>query len=138
MTAGQMKAAMRRLYEEVFNQGKVEVAAEIISADAIDHEEPEAPRGPQSMIDAVQRLRTAFPDLGITVEDMIAEGDRICTRTTMSGTHTGDFWGMPTTGKAFSIQGIDICRFKDGLIVEHWGVTDALSLLRQLEAMPAE
>jgi steroid delta-isomerase-like uncharacterized protein len=132
-----MKEAMRRLYDEVFNQGRLDAAAELMAPDAIDHEEPGAPGGPKSLTDVVERLRTAFPDLRVKVEDMITEDDRICTRTTMTGTHTGDFWGMPPTGKSFSIQGMDISRFEKGMIVEHWGVTDALSLMQQLGAMPA-
>ena len=135
-TTEQMKAATRRLYDEVFNEGKLKVAAEIIAATAVDHEEPGAPPGPQSFTDAVLRLRTGFPDLRVTVEDMIAEDDRVCTRTTLTGTHTGDFFGIPPSGKSFSIQGMDISRFEDGKIVEHWGVTDALSLMQQIGAIP--
>jgi steroid delta-isomerase-like uncharacterized protein len=82
-------------------------------------------------------LADAFPDLHITVEDLIAEGDRVVGRVTFRGTHSKDFQGMPATGKQIEMQVIDILRVEDGKIMERWGVADNLAMMQQLGAMPA-
>ena len=82
------------------------------------------------------RLHRAFPDLHITIEDLIAEGDKVVARDTVTGTHQGEYMGLPPTGKPITYDEIFICRFADGRIAETWGVVDVLSQLRQLGALP--
>jgi hypothetical protein len=83
-------------------------------------------------------LRRGFSGLRFTTEDIIAEGDLVACRFTMTGTNTGEFMGMPATGRAVSVPGVDILRFKTGKVVEHWGLTDELSLLQQLGLLPPQ
>ena len=82
-------------------------------------------------------MRSAFPDFRIDVEDMLAEGDKVAVRIVLSGTHQGEFLGMPGSGRRFSAAGIDIVRVRAGQVVEHWGVTDTLGMMQQLGALPA-
>lgn len=131
------KTLARRLYDEVLNRGDLAVADEFLAPDLIDHEAgPEAPRGTETMKAFVTTLRTGFPDLRFTVEDVIAEGDLVACRFTMTGTNTGGFMDAPATGRSVSVQGVDIMRFRDGRVIEHWGITDQLSLLQQLGLLP--
>ena len=81
-------------------------------------------------------IQMAFPDLVVTVEDQIAEGDRVVTRWTARGTHGGEFLGIPPTGKEFTFKGVDIVRIVDGKIVEGWDVPDLFGLMRQLGLIP--
>jgi len=135
-TADQNKAMVRQFYEEVFNAGKVDQIDKYIAADAIDHEVAPGKANPQpcreSLKDYLSVFCTAFPDLKVKVEDIIAEGDKVVARCTMTGTHKGEFMGMPATGKTFSIGFIDILRFKDGKCVEHWGISDDAGVMQQL------
>lgn len=131
------KTIARRLYDDVLNRGDLAAADELIAPDAVDHEAgPDGPPALETMKGFVTALRTGFPDLRVAVEDVIAEGDLVACRTTMTGTHTGGFMGMPSTGRAVSVPGVDFMRFRDGKVVEHWGITDQLSLLQQLGLMP--
>ena len=130
------KALARRLYEEVLGRGNLGAADELIAPDAVDHEgEPGAPRGPETMKAFALALHSGFSGLRFVVEDIIAEGDQVACRFTMTGTNTGDFMG-PATGRPVSVSGLDIMRFRDGKVVEHWGITDQLSLLEQLGLLP--
>lgn len=80
---------------------------------------------------------SAFPDMTMTVDDQVSEGDKVVTRATVSGTHLGDYMGMPATGKTFSIGIVDILRFKDGKIAERWGESDTIGMMQQLGVIPA-
>ena len=119
------KAVVRRLWEEVWNQNDVAVCDEIFDAEYADHERSFVPV-----------LRAAFPDLHFRIEDMVAEDDRVVTRHRLTGTHRGEFMGIPATGRAVSVQGIWIHRLKEGRIVEgrEWGAFDRLTMLEQLGA----
>ena len=77
-------------------------------------------------------MRSAFPDLHLTIEDMIAEGDKVAMRSSWNGTHQGEFMGIPATGRRVTVSQIDISRIADGRMVEHWGQLDALGLMQQL------
>ena len=92
--------------------------------------------GAELLKEVFGRLSRAFPDLHITVEDLIAEGDKVVARDTVTGTHLGEYMGLPPTGKSVTYNEIFICRFADGRIAETWGVVDVLSQLRQLGALP--
>jgi steroid delta-isomerase-like uncharacterized protein len=132
------KPLARRLYEEVLNQGNLAAADELIAPDLVDHEAgPDGPRGPETTKAFVAALRNGFSDLHVAVEDIIAEGDLVACRFIMTGTNTGDFMGMPATGRSVSVAGVDIMRFRDGKVTEHWGITDQFSLLQQLGFLPS-
>ena len=92
--------------------------------------------GAELLKEVFGRLSRAFPDLHVTVEDLIAEGDKVVARDTVTGTHRGEYMGLPPTGKSVTYNEIFICRFADGRIAETWGVVDVLSQLRQLGALP--
>ncbi|HEY7346863.1 MAG TPA: ester cyclase [Ktedonobacterales bacterium] len=133
------KAIVRRLFEEVFNKGNLTVADELVAQDGINYEAPPGitPDGPDGLKQAVQMLTLAFPDLHMTIEEMIAEGDKVVAHTTFSGTHQGAFMGMPPTGRRFTQQQIHIVRLADGKAVEHREVRDDVGMMQQLGVIPA-
>jgi steroid delta-isomerase-like uncharacterized protein len=94
--------------------------------------------GAEAQKEVFARLHTAYPDLQITIEDLIEEGDRVVSRHTVTGTHQGDYMGLPPTGAHVTYNEIFILRFEDGRIAETWGVVDVLSQLRQLGAFPGD
>jgi steroid delta-isomerase-like uncharacterized protein len=120
------KAIVRRVYE-IVSTGDFERAAEIVDQDAPDNEllshDP-----PGRLIDTFKETfaeaREGFPDLGITIEDVMAEGDRVTARVVMRGTHRGEFQGITPTGKRIEVRAIDMFRISNGKIVEHWGHAD--------------
>ena len=117
------KATVRRLWEEVWNQNQLEVCFEIFAPDYAQHEKEWVPV-----------VRAAFPDTWITVEDMVAEADKVVTRYVFTGTHKGEFWGIPATGRPVKIQGIWIHRLENGKIVagRDWGLMDVYGMMKQL------
>jgi len=133
------KAIARRVIEELFNEGRLELADELIAAGMISHDPalPESLRGPDGVREAVAGYRGGFPDLIIRIDDQCAEDDLVCTRWTAVGTNTGDFWGMPATGKQATVTGITIDRIIAGRIAESWTNWDALGLMQQLGVVPA-
>jgi steroid delta-isomerase-like uncharacterized protein len=134
------KQVVRRIYDEVFSQGAVDVVDEVVSADAIDHSPPPIPVEDvrDGLKQFTQMLRSAFPDARVTVNEMVAEGDLVAVYYTMTGTHQGDFVGMPATGARVSMEGFDLIRVQDGMCTEHWGVQDNAGLLQQLGGPPPD
>ena len=133
MTTEENKASARRFLDEVVNRGNVALIDELLAPDFIDHTAaPGVPPNREGTKTFFAMLRGAFPDLHSTVDDQIAEGDRVVQRTTTHGTMKGEFAGMPPSGKSATWQAIHILRFADGKTVEHWDVTDQLSMLQQL------
>lgn len=127
------KASARRFLEEVVNRGNVSVIDELASPDFVDHTAPPGvPAGNEGFKVFITMFRTAFPDLHYTIDDEIAEGDRVVQRSTARGTMKGDFQGMPASGRTATWSEIHITRFADGRAVEHWGVVDQLGMLAQL------
>jgi steroid delta-isomerase-like uncharacterized protein len=136
MTIEANKTVVRRYYEEVLNTGHVNVLAELAVADYAEHDPlPGQGTGRDGLRDRVELLRGAFRP-HFTIEDIIAEGDKVAVRWTNRGTHVGEFMGLPATGKAFVIAGIDIHRLRDGQLAEHWHVVDLLGQLQQLGILP--
>jgi steroid delta-isomerase-like uncharacterized protein len=127
---------VRRAYEEVYNQGKLEVIDELVTSDFVVHVGSQNLHGPDALKGYVTMLRDGFPDLYLTIDMQIADGDMVVTRWTGRGTHTGTFQGIPPTGKSGSITGIDIDRIHNGKTVECWTNTDDLGLLQQLGVLP--
>lgn len=132
------KELVRLLLEDDISRGDVAVAERIIHPDFHDHTNPP---GMQDGLDGhkaiVALFRAAFPDQWWQIEDLIAEGDRVVARTTMRGTHLGDFFGIPPTGRQVTLPGVHIMRIADGKIAEHWGSNDDLGMMRQLGVIPA-
>jgi steroid delta-isomerase-like uncharacterized protein len=133
------KAQYRRTFEEVFNQGNLALVDELVAPDFLNHEVPPGMnnRGPESTRQVVTMLRTAFPDLHFTIEDLVAEGDTVAGRATMSGTHLGPFQGIAPTGRSFQQAHMHFVRFRDGKAIEHRAVRDDLGMMRQLGVIPA-
>ena len=130
----QNKATMRRIYDDVFSRGNLDLVDEIVAPNAVDHEGGN--NGPEGMKQTVTMFRTAFPDLSFTVHDLLADGEKTIGRITIRGTHKGEFMGIAPTGKAFEVEAIDIVRFEGDKAVEHWGITDNLALMQQLGVVP--
>ena len=138
MSTEENKNLALRFIEEVINQGKLSTLDELITADAADHSLPPGlPPGREGVKLFLGMIRAAFPDIHETVEDIIAEGDTVVTRTTWRGTHQGAFLGIAPTGKQVSVSGIDISRVAFGKFVEHWQSADNLGLLQQLGVVPS-
>jgi steroid delta-isomerase-like uncharacterized protein len=133
------KAQFRRLYEEMFNKGDLAIVDDLVAPDCINHEVPPGMhnRGPESARQVVMMLRTAFPDLHFTIEELVAEGDTVAGRVTMSGTHLGPFQGIPATGRSFEQAHMHFVRFRDGFAIEHRAVRDDLGMMRQLGVIAA-
>lgn len=121
--------------DEVANHGNLEVVDTLVDPGYVEHEVPAPgdPVGREGIKHFFAVLRQAFPDLELTVEDQMVEGDRVVARVRCRGTHRGDFLGVPATGKRVSYEAIDIVRIVDGRVIEHWGVTDTFGLLQQLQ-----
>ena len=130
-------ATMRRCYD-LINTGDIDGFAEFLADDFIEHEQtPGLAPTKEGVLDFFKMYRAAFPDLHFEPEDYITSGDKVVARVRVTGTNTGDFMGMPATGKRIDIQLIDIVRFgHDGLGHEHWGVADVMAMMQQLGVVP--
>ncbi len=128
------KNVVRRLFEEVWNKGNLAVADELFADNYSHHDSstPEFGRGPESEKKRATLYRTAFPDVRLTVEDIIAEGETVTARWSCKGTHKGGLSGIAPTGKQFTISGISVARFTNGKMIEGWVNWDALGLMQQL------
>jgi len=136
MSEEKNKQVFCQLIEEGFNNGSLGALDELCTPDFIEHQEGIMPPTVKGLKGAILSLRTPFPDLVLTIEEIIASGDKTWARITGRGTHQGIFMGQAPTGKPFAITVIDICRFENNKIAEHWGVADRLSLMAQLGLLP--
>ena len=132
-------ATAHRFFDEVWSEGRFDLVDELFAPEYVGH--PSGPeevvRGPEGVKEYVGRLRTAFPDLTVTVEDQIAESDQVATRWTARGTHDGELMGIDPTGRTGAVTGITIQRIADGgQIAEGWTNWDTLGLLNQLGVTP--
>jgi steroid delta-isomerase-like uncharacterized protein len=134
----QNKAIVRRLFEELWNKGNLSVADQLFSPNYAHHDPstPDFGRGPESERKRATLYRTAFPDLQLTIEDMIAEGETVMARWSCRGTHKGDLSGIAPTGKQFTISGVTIARLTNGKLAEGYVNWDALGLMQQLGVAP--
>jgi len=134
------KTLVRRWFEEVWNQGREETIDELFAMNGVGYGlgDTEAPvHGPAEFKPFVGNLRGALPDLHMTIEDILAEGDRVTVRITVEGTHKGGQLGIAPSGRRVKIAGVVIIRIANGKIVEGWNSWDQLGLLRQIGALPA-
>jgi steroid delta-isomerase-like uncharacterized protein len=134
----EIKALVRRQEEDLFSGGNLELADEIYAPDYVGHDpsNPEEVRGLQAAKQAAADYRRAFPDLRVTVEDLIAEGDKVAARLRVRGTHLGDLNGIAPTGRRVDFTGIVISRVEGGRIAEDWANFDDLGMMRQLGVIP--
>ncbi|HMM41154.1 MAG TPA: ester cyclase [Thermomicrobiales bacterium] len=126
-------ALVRRFFEEVVNARRLDMLREITAPDYINHNLATPNPGVEGMRQVIEMFVAGFPDLRVTLHDVIAEGDRVCTRGTMSGTQQGQFLDMEPTGRPISVEYIDIWRVEDGKLAENWVQIDLLGLKQQLE-----
>lgn len=123
---------------EHLNAGDIDAFVETLFAvDAVDHD-PAPGQGPgrEGFRTFFRTLATAFPDAQIEPATLVADDEHVCIAYTLSGTHQGDFLGVPATGKAIQARGLQVGRFRDGMIVERWGSTDELGIMQQIGAAP--
>ncbi len=128
------KAAVRNCFANA-SKGNYDALQDIVSADYILH--PEEVRGVDGLVGMVEQYRSSLDDLTVEIEQQFTEGDFVATRYTIHGTHGGDLMGIAPTGKDVSFSGLTVSRCADGKIVEEWELTDTLSLMRQVGALPA-
>jgi steroid delta-isomerase-like uncharacterized protein len=139
MSAQELKMIARRYIEEVWNGGDLALIDEIFARDFVNHTpSPGQLAGREGLKQFIASLRSASPDVHFTIDDVIAEGDRVVTRWTARGTHHGDLMGAPPTGKRITVSAIAIDRIVNGRIVEHWAVRDDLGLVQQLGLIPSQ
>lgn len=132
------KAIMHR-FVEFINTANEALADELISPDAIFYVpgRPDPMRGPAGYLEIIHMMRSGFPDIQWTLDDMIAENDQVAARYTMRGTHQGTFFGVPPSGKSIEVGAINFYRFSGSQIIEEFGQPDLLDLLQQIGAVPA-
>ena len=130
-------ATVRPLYE-LLNAGDVDGFGEFLAKDFVEHEEtPGLAPTKEGVKEFFRMYLAAFPDLRMNAEDVLVSGDKAVARVRATGTNEAAFMGMPATGKRIDVQLIDIFQFSDGLVLEHWGVIDALAMMQQLGVVPA-
>ncbi len=115
------------------NEGQLDRVEEFVAPDFVDHSAPAGlPSGPEGVRAILGMIRAAFPDHDAQVEQMVGEGDLVATYKTFTGTHLGDFFGLPATGRRATIRVMDFVRYRDGKIREHWNIVDLPGLMAQL------
>lgn len=128
------KKIARRFYDEVMNEGKLNVVDELVADDYVEHEEfPGIQPNKAGVKEYVKLFRNAFPDLNARVEEILAENDKVVVLSTIRGTHKGEFLGKKGTGRKFELPYADVVRFRDGKVVEHWGYADNAKMMEQLQ-----
>jgi steroid delta-isomerase-like uncharacterized protein len=131
---------IKRFYEEVIGGGNLSLVDELTTEDIVDHEEglPGQPSGREGVKFFVNAMRQGFPDLRLKrIDPTMTDGDLEAARTIVTGTHSGEFMGIPATESTVEFESIDIIRISDGKVAEHWGVTDVLTLMQQIGAVPS-
>jgi steroid delta-isomerase-like uncharacterized protein len=136
VTLDENKALVRRFIDQIFVQGRPEAVDELLADHFVPHTWPSTGDGKGDLKRAIERVSMGLADSRFTIEDMIAEGDRVAVRVTARATQVGEFMGLPPSGKTYTIGEIHIFRIQDGKVTEHWHQFDQLGLLRQLGAMP--
>lgn len=130
------KALVRRFIDEIFLGGSFESVDELLTEDFTPHTWGSMEPGRDGLKDAIGRVSAGISDPTMTIDDIIAEGDRVAVRLTSSATHTGEFMGMPASGKRYEIGEIHIFRLRDGRVCEHWHQADFVGMMKQLGASP--
>lgn len=129
---------LKRFYDEVLGSGNFDLVDELATDGMVDHEEglPGQPAGKDGVKFFVNTLREAFPDIQAQIDVTLSQGDLAAGRGIVTGTHQGDFMGVPASNKSVEFEVVDIIRVEDGKVAEHWGLTDTMSLMQQIGAIP--
>jgi predicted ester cyclase len=133
MDTASNKDVVRRLYEQLVNEQRLDLLDDYFSPDYENHKAPGGREGTKQLF---VMLFAAFPDVQVSIDSMCGEGDRVWVRITMRGTHRGAFMGMAGTGRTFAATTTNELRLQDGKVVEEWGVTDTLAMMQQLGFLP--
>ena len=136
MTPADNESIYRRIIQEGFNEGNLDVLSELVAPDAIEHQRGSA-AGLEGLVATISYLRSAFPDFSLTIEELSCQGDKVWARQRGGGTNLGSFAGHPPTGRKAFTDVFDVCRFEKGRMVEHWGVPDQLGMLMALGHVPS-
>jgi steroid delta-isomerase-like uncharacterized protein len=128
------KAVVRRFIDEIFLKGDFSAVDELLTEDFAAHTWGPMPPGRDGLKQAIERVSKGISDPSMTIDDVVAEGDRVAVRLTSSATHTGEFRGMPASGRRYEIGEIHIFRLRDGRVSEHWHQADFLGMMKQLGA----
>ena len=137
MSTEENKAVYKRMIEEGFNAGNLKVIDEVVAPDYVLHGAPPGmPQGPDAIRATVMAFRSAFPDLKIELEELVAEGDKVSARSVMRGTHDGVLFGIPPTHKKVAVDGLTMVTVRDGRVQESWVKNDTLQLFQQLGVEP--
>lgn len=137
MTTEQNKALIKKLFNEGLNERKLNLADEIISSKFVIHGIPNAKNGPDGFREIIQQFLDAFPDMMVTVENVIGEGDTVATRGSWTGTNKGSFMGMPSTGKKVKVEYADFWKIENGKCTENWVSMDIAGMMQQMGMAPA-
>jgi steroid delta-isomerase-like uncharacterized protein len=139
MSAEENKAVVRRVIEEMFNEGNLDAADELIAPDYVQHDPAmlQEARGPEDYKEFAAAYRAAFSDLHMEIEEQIAQGDLVATRWTATGTHDGDLMGIAPTGNRVTQPGMDISRLSEGKVAETWEGYNSMVMLQQIGAIPS-
>lgn len=133
MAIDRNKALIRQYMDTAFNTADFAQCARFFAPTFVDHDAlTRHPTGAEELRDALTIWHAAFPNTHVTIEDMVAEADKVVVRLTLRATHLGPFMNIPATGRQVTVSGINIFRIADGKIVERWGNSDASGLMRQL------
>ncbi|MDT0677771.1 ester cyclase [Autumnicola musiva] len=128
---------VQQKFGEAINTGNLERLKDLVADDVKDHDPaPNQGPGPQGYIDFFTMMRNAFPDMQVEVEQLVADEDNVAFAYTLTGTHKGDFMGVAGTGKSIKARGMQISRFENGKLVERWGSSDELGILKQIGVNP--
>ena len=132
MGLNENKETVRRFVDEIFVQGNADAVDELVAEDFIPHTWPYSGDGRADLKAAIDRVHAGLADVRFTIEDLVAEGDRVAVRLSSAARHVGDFMGMPASGRSYEVDEIHFFRLRDGQIVEHWHQMDTMGLMQQL------
>lgn len=134
MSTEQNKVVVRRFIDEVFVKGHPDAVDKLVTSDFTPHSWGKMPSGIEPLKQAIRRVHAGLSDVGFKIEDMVAEDDKVAVRVTARGTHSGDFMGLPATGKEYTISETHIFHLRDGKVSDHWRDADMLGMMKQLGA----
>ena len=135
MGTHESKVVVRRFIDEIFVKGNADAVDKLVTTDFTAHSWGRMPAGLEPLKDAIKRVHAGLSDVSMKIEDVIAEEDKVAVRLTARARHTGDFMGLPASGKDYAISETHIFHLRDGKISEHWRDADTLGLMRQLGAV---